>query len=285
MKVLILGSTGMLGQALMRVGDARGHIMHAAQRSFSGVDITDGESVRRKLEATQPDVIINTAAVTSVDACESNPSLAYRVNGLACAIIANAARTVGARFVQISTDHFYSGDGAALHDENSPMDLVNEYARSKLVGEAFALFLSPNALVVRTNVVGLRGWKDQPTFVEWCVHSMRNSEVTPGLFDDYYTSPIDAETLSNAIYDLNHASGVVNVSARAPITKANFYHQLSVALGYQSIYRIASVKTLKTPRAESCGLDVTYAGTLLQRQLPTPEQTIENLARQINACK
>ena len=73
----------------------------------------------------------------------------------------------------VSTDHYWQGDGRLLHAEDAPIQLVNEYARSKHAGERFALSGSGPSLALRTNIVGVRGWKGRPTFAEWAVGAIR----------------------------------------------------------------------------------------------------------------
>ena len=135
--------------------------------------------------------------MTDLAACEADPAAAYAVNARAVAILAESCRTHGCRLVQVSTDHYFTGDGAGLHDERSPVRFLNDYARSKFAGEAFALSL-PNALVLRTNITGFRGWPDKPTFAEWSFTTItQGMPIT--LFDDSDTSTMDAHGFARAL--------------------------------------------------------------------------------------
>ncbi len=133
---------------------------------------TNAASVRQALDNACADLVVNAAAMTAIDECERDPGLAYAVNARAVAVMSAHCRSSGAAFVHVSTDHFFSGDRDRRHDEHAPVRLVNEYARTKFAGEAFARTY-PDALVLRTNVTGLRDWMGRPTFAEWVFDALR----------------------------------------------------------------------------------------------------------------
>lgn len=282
-RILVVGSTGLLGQALMRVGlERRLDIIGAARRDAECIlDITNPDQIMRTIAAVRPTVLVNTAAIVDLNACNSDPGLAFVVNARAVSILGQACEQVGARLIHVSTDHYFSGDGRAAHDEETPILLLNDYARSKFAGERFALLLA-NSLVVRTNVVGLRGWRGKPTFAEWCLESIvEDAEVS--LFDDYFTSPIDADNLAEAILDLaidSAATGLLNVAGREVVSKEAFYRGLAKDLGiFPMRARTGSVRSLPVRRADSCGLDVRRAEALLGRRLPGLAETTAAIAR------
>lgn len=122
----------MLGQALQR--EFAGEELTAWDKE--DLDITDQEQVMAKITAAAPEVIINAAGYTAVDAAEENRDLALAVNGEAVGSIATAARESGATVVHYSTDYVFSGqkaDGYAEDDQSGPA--VNVYGESKLAGE------------------------------------------------------------------------------------------------------------------------------------------------------
>src|SRR5512136_2797238 len=102
--ILVVGAKGMLGQDLMRTlaGDVRGV-------DVDEIDITSLESVRRVLLTLRPAVVINAAAYTDVDGCETNRELAMQVNGEGVAHLSMAAREIGALLVHVSTDYVFDG--------------------------------------------------------------------------------------------------------------------------------------------------------------------------------
>ena len=285
MSILILGATGMLGQALMKEAHHRKQTVQAAARNGAeiAVDITDSVALMTALDRLRPDVVINTAAIISLDQCEKDPGVAYAVNGRSVGILANWCRDHGAKLVQISTDHYFSGDGNQLHDENEPVQLLNEYARTKYVGEVFAL-TDPGALVLRTNITGFRGWPDRPTFAEWAIESIKTHQ-TMTLFNDFFTSTIDVTQCSRIIFSLleSNACGRFNVACRESSSKFEFITVLAERLGIPLSHASqGSMMGMVPRRAESLGLDVQKVEALLGIELPGLAQVIDTIVEEYN---
>jgi dTDP-4-dehydrorhamnose reductase len=278
-RILLVGATGLLGQALDREAQARGHAVLGAARKGAAytVDLVDAAATGALIEKTAPDLVINAAAMTDLDQCERELDAAHRVNAEAVGVMAQACARPGISLVQVSADHFFTGDRDRLHDETAPVHLVNEYARSKFAGEALAM-TAPKALVVRTNVTGLRGWP-RPTFFEWAVDALRHRKPMV-LFGDYFTSTIDADSLARAILDLvdRKATGLINVAAREVASKRQFMEALALAMGIKLDWAVeGSVRSLSVHRAESLGLDVSRAESVLGYQLPDLRTVITRL--------
>lgn len=281
--LLIFGATGLLGQALIAESLRRGiQAVGAARKGAEfAIDIANTRQIEELFALLAPALVINAAANINLDSCERDPCGAYLVNGRAVAVMAEQCRRAGARFVHISTDQFYTGDGPSPHTESSPIALVNEYARSKFAGEGFARAL-PGSLVIRTNITGFRGWSGQPTFVEWAVDAILNRRPLK-LFDDFYTSTIDVDTFSRLLFELvdGEAVGLINVASRTVSNKLQFIGELATVLGVQLDWAdVSSVRDLPTARAESAGLEVSKAEVLLGRPLPTLQDVCGALVSQ-----
>lgn len=282
--VAICGATGMLGKAVYAEGARRGHLMVGIARKGAdqSADMSSASELNATLERIAPDVVINAAAQTSLDACERDPGACYSVNARAVALLASWCTKNDRKLVQISTDHYFSGDGDRLHAEDAPVSLCNEYARSKYAGEAFAATCR-SSLILRTNLVGFRHWPQQPTFTEWAIAGLTNGEAMT-LFEDFYTSSIDVQRFSVAMFDLieRGAKGLLNVAARQSSNKAQFIRALAQRLNLSLDYcKPGSVRTIPgVQRAESLGLDVSRAETLLGYQLPDLAAVIEALAHE-----
>jgi dTDP-4-dehydrorhamnose reductase len=182
----------MLGQDLMALLGDRGHGIDIAD-----IDITSPESVLTVIGALKPEVVINCAAYTDVDGCESDPETAMAVNGEGVAYLAMACREIGALLVQISTDYIFDdGKGTPYVEDDAPNPL-GVYGESKLAGEMNAAFC-PEYLIVRTQwLYGLHG----KNFVETMLR-LGTEKDELAVVDDQVGSPTWTVDLSRAIVAL-----------------------------------------------------------------------------------
>ena len=151
MRVLITGAGGQLGIDLVRRCETAGDDVVAT--NHHDLDITDRDAVHGAVSMLRPDVVVNCAAWTAVDACEGDPDRAMAHNGLAVRWLAESCDRAGAHLVQIGTDYVFDGLlDRPYHewDEPAPQSV---YGASKLVGEREALTLGTAAAVVRTSWV------------------------------------------------------------------------------------------------------------------------------------
>jgi len=279
--ILIFGATGMLGRELYCESKKRGFKTVGASRRGPDIanDLLDEDSVSDLIGELSPDIIINSSVIVSHAECEENPTLAYGVNSRAVEIMATAATTVGSRLVQISTDHYFSGDGPKLHDEQAPVQLLNEYARTKYAGETFAL-TCPGALVVRTNITGFRDGGGVVSFIEWVISVLESNEEF-NLFEDYYTSTISTHQAAAILFDLlaHDVEGRINLACREAASKQRFVETVAKRIGRATSHaRPISVRNVLVDRAESVGLDVSRAEKILGYRLPDLEEVVERLA-------
>ena len=187
--ILVIGARGMLGCDLMEIltGDVRGV-------DIDEIDITSLESTRRVLLTLKPRVIVNAAAYTDVDGCESNKELAMQVNGEGVAHLALAALEIGAKLVQISTDYVFDGSKGSPWFEDDPTAPLSSYGESKLAGELNARIV-PDHLIVRTQwLYGLHG----NNFVETMLR-LAGERDELAVVDDQIGSPTWTVDLGRAI--------------------------------------------------------------------------------------
>ncbi len=283
MKIAVLGSTGLLGQALLKFFNKKKcNVLGLARKNADvNIDITNDKELLDFFENNNFDIIINTVAIVNHKFCEDNPGLAYQINSHPASVISEYTKIKGNYFIQISTDGYYSGDKNLKHKESDNIKLLNEYARTKYAGEMFAL-TDPNALVVRTNIVGFRGTPSQPTFVEWVINSIKNNDEMT-LFDDYFTSSISVSQFSEALYSLvlKKPSGIFNLAGNHVSSKADFIQNLAKEFDLElKNPKIGSVESLvSSKRADSLGLDVSKAESLLGYNLPDLKSVIKQLKK------
>lgn len=150
MRLAVTGAAGGLARAFLGAVPS-----HHDVRAFTHeeLDIGDHHAVMQTLVCLKPDVIFNLAGFTKVDACETDPRAAYRVNALGPQSLALAARAAGAILVHVSTDYVFDGEKDGPYDELDSPNPLSVYARSKLAGEVFVRHLLPEHFVVRTGFV------------------------------------------------------------------------------------------------------------------------------------
>lgn len=282
MKVLLLGSNGMLGQAIYKKFLSLGLEIYSAARDNADfcLDLADDIKLKKCICGLCPDIVINTVAIVDLGFCEANPGQAYLINTRIPGILTELCRRYNNYLVQISTDHYYCGDGTKKHSESDSVVLLNEYARTKYLGEQLVLTYK-DSLVLRTNIVGFRGSKN-PTLIEWAINEL-NKKTKLNLFIDFYTSSIYTEDFANVFVDVlqKRPQGVFNLASSEVNNKRDFIVGLSKALfNKEPEYTETSVKTITgARRAESLGLDTSKIEGLLGYKMPTFIDTMESIKR------
>jgi dTDP-4-dehydrorhamnose reductase len=190
--ILVVGSKGMLGQELMGLWGSAARGVDVGE-----IDITDLESVQRVLVTLKPRVVVNAAAYTDVDGCETKAELALQVNGEGVAHLAMITKEIGAKLVQVSTDYVFNGGKGTPYEEDDAPAPLSIYGESKLAGEMNAKF-NPDHLIVRTQWLYGHAGKN---FVETMLKlAEERSELT--VVDDQIGSPTWTRDLALAIQAL-----------------------------------------------------------------------------------
>ena len=160
MKILITGCKGQLGnelQDIIKSGRSEiGEVSDVIKKSeiialdVDELDITNLEQVKNKINDLKPDVVINCAAATNVDGCESNEDFAFKVNSIGPRNLAIASAEIGAKLVQVSTDYVFSGVGNKPLTEYDLTAPNSAYGKTKLLGENYVREFSSKYFIVRT---------------------------------------------------------------------------------------------------------------------------------------
>ncbi|MDC0612261.1 dTDP-4-dehydrorhamnose reductase [Vibrio sp.] len=148
MKVLITGSNGQVGHCLVEQALAKKIDVLALDRKT--LDISDQEIVMSKVMSFRPDIIINAAAYTAVDKAEDEASLAYAINRDGPKYLAQAAASVDAAILHISTDYVFDGDAEGIYQESDRTDPQGVYGKSKLAGEMAVAENCKRHIIMRT---------------------------------------------------------------------------------------------------------------------------------------
>ncbi len=195
MKIALIGAAGMLGRDVMDVMAAH-HPMHPYPKE--ALDITDAGQVVQAMEKLQPDAVINCAAFTNVDGCETEPDTAMRINGDGAKNLAVAADKVGARLLHISTDYVFDGTAKVPYVESDPTGPVTEYGKSKLAGEEAVRGACDRHFIMRTAwLYGAHGNNFVATMLKLAAEKDQLTVV-----DDQVGSPTWTRDLAQAIRQL-----------------------------------------------------------------------------------
>ena len=158
-RVLVVGDSGMAGQEFLRQLKSKRYKINGISRTGSDIQLDvlkESKLLLDYFKKIRPDIVINCAAIVSLANCEQNPKVAKDVNSILPGRLAEYSGEIGAKFIQISTDHYYTGDKDKLHKEEDNITIINKYAETKFLGEINALS-NENSLVIRTNITGYSG--------------------------------------------------------------------------------------------------------------------------------
>src|SRR5438067_6949902 len=181
MRIVIIGSGGRLGAALM--GEYRDEY-DVAGFNHAQLDLSNLDGVREKLRSTNFDVLINAAAFTNVDLCETERDRAFTINGEAPGIVAEICRQKGAKLIHFSTDYVFDGDKRAPYIEEDEANPISVYGESKLAGEKNVLAAEGPHLVVRASwVFG----PDRPSFIDGIIKRAKEDEEVDAIADKFST--------------------------------------------------------------------------------------------------
>src|SRR5882762_5777773 len=181
MKIVILGAGGRLGAALMREYREKYDI---AGFDHAELDLASLDDVRGKLGAMNFDVLINAAAFTNVDACETERDRAFRINAEAPCVLAEICNEKDAKLIHFSTDYVFDGEKRAPYTEEDLANPISAYGESKLAGEQNVLAAEDGHLVVRVSwVFG----PDRPSFVDAMIKRAQQDEKIDAISDKFST--------------------------------------------------------------------------------------------------
>ncbi len=191
MRILVLGRSGQVGAALTQSLQGLGELI-ALDRAQ--LDLTNPDAIRTTLRELQPQIVINAAAYTAVDAAESDQAMAFQINAVAPRVMAEESERLGAALIHYSTDYVFDGgkQGAWLEDDaTAPLSV---YGRSKLAGEQAITDVGGTHLILRTSwVYGLQGKNFLLIMLK-----LAESRDSLAIVDDQIGAPTWALTIADA---------------------------------------------------------------------------------------
>jgi dTDP-4-dehydrorhamnose reductase len=207
-RVLVTGAGGLLGGRLAAILHARGLEVLAAHRRAVPppgprpvlAELTDDAALAGLLDALRPDAVVHAAVLGRADECEARPDEAERVNARLPGALARLCRERSVRVVALSTDLVLAGDRPFTSERDAPGPL-SVYGRTKLAGEEAVLREAPESAVARVALVAGRGHGARRTSTESVLRALRLGHALR-LFTDEYRTPIDPESVADAVFRL-----------------------------------------------------------------------------------
>lgn len=225
MKILITGSNGLLGQKLVYklrdhqaveiIATSKGEnrLFQKSGYAYFPLDISDRDAVINLISEIKPDCIINTAAMTNVDACENDKNGCKKLNIDAVAYLAEAALPINAHLIHISTDFVFDGKNGPYREEDTPKPL-SYYAESKVESENILQQSTLDWAILRTIIIyGVVDDVQRSNLVLWTKSSLEAGKSI-NVITDQYRSPTLAEDLADACISaaLKRAKGIYHIS-------------------------------------------------------------------------
>jgi dTDP-4-dehydrorhamnose reductase len=241
MKLLVTGSRGQLGRALMRLAPGREYEVVGVD--LPELDITDRRAVATLVARARPDAIVNCAAYTAVDAAESHEDEALAVNSTAVGHLAAAANESDAALVQVSTDYVFDGESARAYHEDDATNPRSAYGRTKLAGEL-------EAARARRHLIARTAWLfgEGNNFVEAIRRQLAAGKRELRVVDDQTGCPTYAADLADALLRLlaRGAGGCLHVVNSGATTWCGFAREIAARLDPR--VAVVPITTAEMPR-------------------------------------
>lgn len=298
-KILITGGSGLL--ALNWAVFARDRFdvtlgLHQRGIALNGVhtQTIDLESINNLIEifeTEQPDVVIHTVGLTSVEKCEADPVLSHHVNVELAENVARACAKLNIRLAHISTDHLFSGHEALAHEEQ-PIAPLNVYGKTKAEAELRVLDIAPTALVIRTNFYAW-GTSYRQSFSDAVLGALRSGRGMT-LFQDVFYTPILVEEAARAVHDLIavEADGIFNIVGDERISKSDFGlrlaaqfnldpHRISLGLLSEQSALVTRPYDMSLSNQKACKFLGRKLGGITEHLAALHQQEINGLAQEL----
>jgi len=248
-KIVITGSNGLLGQSLLDLlvpnsnyqvtAISRGENRYPISEGYSyhSIELTNKTQVTEIITTIAPDYIINTAAMTNVDACEDNKEECYEINVSLVENLINISEKINAHLIHISTDFIFDGNSGPYSEDAQPNPL-SYYGETKLLSEQRLLKSNIKFTILRTILVyGKVHDMSRNNIVLW-VKKMLEDKKEITIVDDQYRMPTYVEDLALACkqaIDLNEI-GVFNVSSNTLLSIYEIAHQIASVFNLDASY-------------------------------------------------
>lgn len=239
--ILVVGGEGQLGKSLSTTAKAMSYSSMSLNRKE--LDVTKKISVDQVIKSLKPNLVVNCAAWTNVDEAEKYPEQATEINAYGALNLAQACKSVEARFFQISTDYVFSGNKQIPWDENDAKSPASSYGVSKSLGEDLVLESYPeNSFIIRTAwLYGLDG----SNFLTKILQKIEAQEKDIRIVDDQFGQPTLVSDLATRILQMSNITLNSKIYHATNTGKASWFDFASriLLLKNQPTEYISAIKT------------------------------------------
>jgi len=242
-KVAIIGSTGKVGEAIVNYlyENTDWELMvfsstYTSERNDNGkhlipINYFDCVEFTNKCKIICPDIIINTAAMTNVDGCETDRTGSWAINVDFVDCVAKVAHELDSKLIHISTDYIFDGEAGPYFEFDKP-NPVSWYGYTKYMGETKTDIEGLNCCIVRTNVVYGNSTNGKSDFVKWVVNELRNGNKIK-IVTDQYSNPTITDDIALAVYKIIKLDkrGIYNVGGSEYCDRYTFTKNIANIFG------------------------------------------------------
>ncbi len=263
MKLLIIGSQGMLGQELAKVFSD----YELTLWDKNDLDVTDRAMVYSKVEMLRPDIIINAAAYNNVDACEENAEPAMRINGDGPIFLARAAENSGAKFIQYSTDYVFDGTKKDGYNEDDLPNPISKYGESKLATENVFAHCTRCYVIRTSRLFGRPATSEgaKKSFVDVMLNLGREKDSLD-LVDEEWSNPtyvVDLARQTKILVEGHYPAGIYHATNEGSCTWYGFANEVFKQAGIK--IKTTPVTSTKFPRPARRPMYASLINTKLPR--------------------
>ncbi|MCC7535484.1 MAG: SDR family oxidoreductase, partial [Deltaproteobacteria bacterium] len=237
MRIVVTGANGLVGARIVhraaerhqvvavgrgapRFGRPRGDVRYVA------LDLEDADAIEALVRSERPAAVLHAAAMTDVDACESAPERARRVNVVTVAAVARGCKAIAARLVALSTDYVFDGAAGPYAEDDAPSPR-GVYATTKRDGELAALEGAPRAVVARTAVIYSGRRTARRTFALATVESLRAGKTVKAFLDQRVSPTLADNSAGMCLAALESGyDGILHCAGATVMTRVAFCHAL-----------------------------------------------------------
>jgi dTDP-4-dehydrorhamnose reductase len=242
-KILVTGANGLLGQKVTEIfkhesshtlllTDLQDKAEESGGFEYFPMDLTKKDDVKEAVKNYKPDIIINCAAYTNVDGCETERELSWKVNVDAVKNLIIAARSTGSKIIQISTDYIFDGKTGNYSEQSKPNPL-SYYGKSKLAAENALVTSGISYVIVRTMIIYGTGKNLRANFAVWLINMLSTKQPVT-IVDDQFGMPTMVDDLAWGLVKIvdMEKSGIYNICGSEYLSRYEFAVKLASIYGY-----------------------------------------------------